>query len=104
MPLILIFGERQVGFCEGKNQLVYSETQDSEDYKETLLKKTNKNTNKMVTAIFWKQKKLLYVISMVYKISSKLVRAAMWDFAFEKQLKSRVKKRRIPSGGGGAHL
>lgn len=36
MPLIPVFGVRQAGLCEGRSQLVYSKTQDSENYKETM--------------------------------------------------------------------
>lgn len=72
MPLIPVFGVRQAGLCEGRSQLVYSKTQDSENYKETM----SGEKKKMGAAISRKQKKVLYVLTLVYKVSSKLVRAA----------------------------
>lgn len=74
MPLIPVFGVRQAGLCEGRSQLVYSKTQDSENYKETM--SGEKKKKKMGAAISRKQKKVLYVLTLVYKVSSKLVRAA----------------------------
>ena len=73
MPLIPVFGVRQAGLCEGRIQLVYSKTQDSENYKETM---SGEKKKKMGAAISRKQKKVLSVLTLVYKVSSKLVRAA----------------------------
>jgi hypothetical protein len=61
MPLIPVFGVRQAGLCEGRSQLVYSKTQDSENYKETMSGEKKKRREQL----YLENKRKYYMCSLL---------------------------------------
>lgn len=62
MPLIPVFGVRQAGLCEGRSQLVYSKTQDSENYKETM---SGEKKKKRWEQLYLENKRKYYMCSLL---------------------------------------